>query len=57
MNGYGVAKLDNRVIFVEKAMDGEVVIAKITNVNKKYDFDVMIKLLYPSKNRIENLCT
>ena len=38
MNGYGVAKLDNRVIFVEKAMDGEVVIAKITNVHKKYAF-------------------
>ena len=56
MNGYGVAKLDNRVIFVEKAMDGEVVIAKITNVHKKYAFAVMIKLLSPSKNRIEPLC-
>lgn len=56
MNGYGVAKLDNKVIFVEKAMDGEVVIAKITNVHKKYAFAVMIKLLSPSKNRIEPLC-
>ncbi len=56
MNGWGVASLDNKVIFVEKAMKAEVVLAKITNIHKKYAFAQTVKVLEASTERIESIC-
>ena len=56
INGYGVAHIDGQVVFVEGAMEGETVICKITNPKRKYSFAEAIKILEPSKDRIEPLC-
>ena len=56
VNGYGVAKYDNKVIFVMGAMEGEEVIAKIVNVHKKYAFAEVVTLLSKSKDRIDAKC-
>ena len=56
MNGLGVAKEEGIVIFVEKALKDEVVIAEITHAHKKYAFARTIKVLEPSKNRMMSPC-
>ncbi len=56
MNGSGVAKINNVVVFVSKALDQEEVIAKITNVHKHYAFAETIQVLKASPNRISSCC-
>lgn len=56
INGYGVCHIDNKVIFVEKALKDEEVIIEITNEHKKYAFAVVKKILKKSPNRIEEIC-
>ena len=56
MNGLGVANKDNVVIFVEKALKGEKVVAEITNLHKKYAFAKTVKVLEESKDRILSSC-
>ena len=56
VNGYGVAKHDNKVVFVMGAMENEEVIAEIVNVHKKYAFAEVVEILTKSKDRIEPKC-
>lgn len=56
VNGYGVAKYDNKVVFVMGAMQGEEVIAKVVNVHKKYAFAEVVNILTKSKDRINPKC-
>ncbi|MDE6661622.1 MAG: 23S rRNA (uracil(1939)-C(5))-methyltransferase RlmD, partial [Anaeroplasmataceae bacterium] len=56
MNGLGVAKLDGLVIFVSKALKGEVVMAELTNVHKKFAFAKAVKIITPSLERILSPC-
>ena len=56
MNGLGVANKDNVVIFVEKALKGEKVLAEITNLHKKYAFAKTVKVLEESTDRIVSPC-
>ena len=56
INGYGVSHIDSKVIFVEKALIGETVIARLTNVHKKYAFAVKERVLKESPNRIKPKC-
>ena len=56
INGYGVCHIDKKVIFVEEALEGEVVIIEITSIHKKFCFAKTIKILEKSKNRIEPPC-
>ena len=51
VNGYGVTHIDNKVLFVEGALEGETVIAKITNIHKKYAFSVCERVLDKSPDR------
>lgn len=55
MNGLGVCHIDNKVVFVENAMEGEEVIISITSIHSKYVFSKAIKILKESPNRIMNL--
>ena len=50
INGYGVCHIDKKVIFVEEALEGEVVIIEITSIHKKFCFAKAIKILEKSKN-------
>ncbi len=56
VNGYGVAHIDNKVVFVEGACKDEVVIAKITSPHKKYAFAVCERILEQSNDRITPAC-
>ena len=53
MKGYGVAHYEKKVIFVEGALDGETIIARITSPHKKYAFAVVDRVLEGSLNREE----
>ncbi len=55
MNGLGVCHLDNKVVFVENAMEGEEAIIEITSIHSKYVFSKAKKILKTSPNRILDL--
>jgi len=54
--GYGIAKVDGFVVFVEGACPGDVVSARITKVNKNFANAKTIEVLTPSSHRVEPLC-
>lgn len=56
INGLGVAKLDGIVIFVEKALKDEVVLAQITSLHKKYAFAKTVKVLEAIPERLVSSC-
>lgn len=56
MNGLGVARLNGIVIFVSKALKGEVVMALLTSVHRKYAFAKAVKIITPSLERIMSPC-
>ncbi|HRF70783.1 MAG TPA: 23S rRNA (uracil(1939)-C(5))-methyltransferase RlmD [Candidatus Pelethenecus sp.] len=57
MNGLGVAKLEEKIVFVSGALKGETVLAELTNVHKKYAFAKTIKVISPSMQRILSPCS
>lgn len=54
--GYGIAKVDGYVIFVEGACPGDIVSAKITKANKNFANAKTIEVIEPSKHRITPFC-
>lgn len=56
MNGLGVAKHENIVIFVQKALKDEEVLAQITHLHKHYAFAETIRVITPSFNRMASTC-
>lgn len=56
MNGLGVAKLENIVIFVQKALKDEEVIAEITHIHKHYAFAETVRVINPSPDRMASTC-
>ena len=56
ISGEGVARCDNKVVFVPYTLKGERVRAKITEVKKKYANASVIKILAPSEYRITPTC-
>lgn len=56
MNGFGVAHIENRVVFIDGAMKEELILCEITNVHKKYAFAKTLKILKASENRIISCC-
>lgn len=55
MNGLGVSHLDNKVVFVENALEGEEAIIEITSIHSKYVFSKAKKILKKSEHRILDL--
>ncbi len=56
MNGEGVARIDNAVVFVPSVLTGERALVEITLVKKNYAFAKVVKLLKASPDRVEPLC-
>ncbi|MBP3924542.1 23S rRNA (uracil(1939)-C(5))-methyltransferase RlmD [bacterium] len=54
--GYGIARNDGIVVFVEGACPQDKVTAKITKVNKNYANAIIKEVLFPSPNRIQPFC-
>lgn len=56
MNGYGVAHIESKVVFVKGALKGERVTAKIENIHKKYAFAEVVDILDASIDRQKPEC-
>ena len=54
--GYGIAKVDGRVVFVEGACPKDFAEIKITKVKKSYAYAKVTKVLTPSPHRITPIC-
>lgn len=55
--GQGVGRKEGLVVFVEGALTGEKVIARVAEVKKRYALAKLEKIITPSPNRITPLCT
>ncbi|MBF8983341.1 23S rRNA (uracil(1939)-C(5))-methyltransferase RlmD [Lutibacter sp. B2] len=55
--GEGIGKIDGFTAFVDGAVPGDEVKAKIDMVKKDYAMGKIVKLVTPSKNRIEPVCS
>ena len=54
--GRGIARNNDKVIFVNKAIPEEIVDIKIIKENKKYDEAMITKVIHASPNRINEIC-
>ena len=56
LNGCGVARLNNKPVFIEQTLPGEVVKAKIVEQKSKYSRAKIIEISQPSPQRVKPLC-
>ena len=56
MSGEGVGRIDGYALFVKDTVPGDVVIAKAIKLKKNYGYGRLIKVLTPSKDRVEAKC-
>ena len=54
--GRGLGKVDNKVIFIEKALPGELVDIDLINEKKNYLEGRVIKIIKENKNRVKPIC-
>lgn len=54
--GYGIAKVEGYVIFVENACPGDTVKVKVGKKNKNFANAKILEIIEPSKDRIEPIC-
>ncbi|MFP4431170.1 MAG: 23S rRNA (uracil(1939)-C(5))-methyltransferase RlmD [Spirochaetaceae bacterium] len=54
--GYGIARHEGRVIFVEETLPGEVVEAQVIKKKRSYAFAKPLRLLESSPHRVEPFC-
>lgn len=56
MSGEGVGKIDGYALFVKDTIPGDVVIAKAIKLKKNYGYGRLMKVITPSKDRVEAQC-
>ena len=54
--GNGIAKYNNIIIFIKYALKDENIDIEITNIKSKYLIGKIVKIIKPSKYRIDNIC-
>lgn len=54
--GFGIARVDGFVVFVEGACPEDVVKVKLTKVTKSYANAKVVEIITPSKHRVEPFC-
>lgn len=54
--GEGIGKADGFTFFVKDAIVGDVIEAKIMKLKKNYGYARLMKVLTPSKDRVEPKC-
>jgi 23S rRNA (uracil1939-C5)-methyltransferase len=54
--GQGVAKIDDFVVFVDKAIEGDKAEVEVTEVKKNYAVGNLLRVIKPSKDRIDPPC-
>ena len=53
VGGEGIGKVDGYTLFIKDAIIGDVVEAKVMKAKKNYGYARLMKVLTPSKDRIE----
>lgn len=56
MSGEGVGRIDGYALFVKDTLPGDVVIAKAIKLKKNYGYGRLMKVITPSKDRVEAKC-
>ncbi len=54
--GEGIARLDGYTLFINGVIKGDVILAKVTKLNKSYGFAKLIRIIEPSKDRETPVC-
>lgn len=52
--GYGVAKVDGRILFVREALLDEVILAKVISIKKTFAIAIIEEIIEPSKERVQS---
>lgn len=55
-DGRGVAKVDGKAVFIDQAIPGDRIEARITRQHSKYDEATLLEITTPSKDRVEPFC-
>lgn len=55
-DGRGVAKWNEKVVFVQNALPGETVMAKLNRKTRRYNEAVAVSVANPSKDRVDPAC-
>lgn len=56
INGEGIGKVDGYTLFIKDAIIGDVVEAKLMKGKKNYGYAKLMKIITPSKDRVEPVC-
>lgn len=54
--GNGIVRINDCVVFVEKAVKGDIVLIEITKQKKKFALAKIIKIIKKSEDRVGNIC-
>ena len=54
--GNGIARIDNKIVFIPKTIVGDLVDIDIVKNHRKYDDGRVTKIISSSENRIDSLC-
>ena len=54
--GYGIAKIDGFVVFIENSCPGDILKIKLTKVTKNYAYAQIVEIIEPSLHRIKPFC-
>ena len=54
--GFGIARIDGYVIFVEGVCPGDIVKIRVGKKNKNYAFAKVVEIIKPSSHRVEPFC-
>ncbi len=55
-NGEGIGRIDGYTLFVDGAIIGDHIMAKVMKAKKNYGFARLVEIVKPSDNRIEPVC-
>ena len=56
VGGEGIGKVDGYTLFVKDAVIGDVAEVKVMKAKKHYGYARLMKILQPSKDRVEPVC-
>lgn len=54
--GNGIARIDNKIVFIPKCVTGDIVQIETVKKHKKYDEGRIVKLIQASDDRIDTIC-
>lgn len=56
VNGEGIGRVNGYTLFIKDAIIGDVVEARVTKSKKSYGYARLIRIIIPSKHRVEPVC-